>query len=141
MLVNVQDYMYDKHIGGTVLWNPREASKTKEGYTYSPATGLEHEMAHALDYLTNPKAHNARVDATDKQYDNKEERRVITGPEAKTAQANGEFPKGYVRTDHEYSSIRVSDPTKTTPVSTETPQQKQVSSPTMWERFWQWWNN
>jgi hypothetical protein len=37
---------------------------------------------------------------SDSQYDTKEERRVITGSEAKTAQANGEVPKGYIRQRH-----------------------------------------
>ncbi|GHT50735.1 hypothetical protein FACS189440_18680 [Bacteroidia bacterium] len=125
----------------TVFWNPRWASTTKEGYIYSPATTLEHEMDHASAYLTNPTAHDTRVATTDQQYDNKEERRVITGAEAKTAQANGEFPQGYVRTDHAgYKSIRVSDPTQTNPMSTAAPTQRQPTSSSWWDSFIQWWN-
>lgn len=37
---------------------------------------------------------------SDPQNDTLEERRVITGSEAKTARANGEFPKNDLRKDH-----------------------------------------
>ncbi len=133
-------YESNTHQEGTVFWSPRYASKTADGHVYSPATILEHEMGHAQSFLTDSKAHSDRRSTTDKQYDNAEERRVITGTEAKTAQANGEFPKGYVRPDHsDHGSIRVSDPTKTTPMPTQT--QTQQSSPSLWQRFKDWWNN
>jgi RHS repeat-associated protein len=137
MTAQLIDYIDNKHVEGVIYWNNLYGSKTKEGYAYSPATTLEHEMDHTLSYLTDPKAHEKRVKTPDKQYENAEERRVITGSEAKTAQANGEFPKGYVRTDHEYySSFRVSDPTKATPMQTQPSVQKQKSSPNLWKRFW-----
>ena len=64
---------------------------------------------------------------------NAEERRVITGAEAKTAHANGEFPQGYVRTDHaDHGNIRVSNPTKITPMPTTSPQQGQDKSNSFW---------
>jgi len=121
---------------GFIFWDSRLASKTEEGYVESPATILEHEMDHALDYLRNPKAHQDRVDTPDKQYKNAEERRVTTGSEAKTGYANGEYPKGYSRSDRkDYGDIRVSDPTQTTPI--QIPQQEQIKSPTLWDSFLQ----
>ncbi|MDR3046464.1 MAG: hypothetical protein LBU51_02470 [Bacteroidales bacterium] len=97
------------------------------------------ELAKA--YLTDPTAFINRSGTTDKSYDNKEERRVITGSEAKTAQANGEYPKGYTRTDHNhYKSIRVSNPTKTTPMPETPPVQQQSPKPSLMERLMEWWN-
>ena len=52
-----------------------------------PATGLEHEAAHAFNMKTN------KVDESpDTRYGTKEERSVIQGAELKTAKANGELP-------------------------------------------------
>ena len=137
----VVDAITNEQDGNIVYWNSQYATTTKEGYVYSPATTLEHEMTHELNYQKNPEAQKARRDTYDKQYENKEERKVITGAEAKTAQANGEFPKGYVRSDHNgYNRFKVSDPTKTTPAPPQPPQQ-QTPSPSLWERFKQWWNN
>lgn len=126
-----------------VFWESRLANKTKEGYIQSPATVLEHEMAHKLGYLKDPVAYTARaIPGSDKQYESLEERRVITGLEAKTARANGEYPLGYVRSDHEdHGSFWVSDPTQTSPESTSSPQQEQVKSSNLLERFLQWFNN
>lgn len=128
------------HTEGTVFWDTKYASKTAEGQVYSPATIMEHEMDHAKSYLTDPKAHRERAKTPDKQYGNAEERRVITGSEAKTAQANGEFPKGYVRTDHkDHGDMRVSNPTQTTPIPALPATQTQQSSPSLWQRLKDWW--
>jgi hypothetical protein len=127
---------------GTVYWDPKYASKTAEGHVYSPATILEHEMDHANSYLTNPDKHKERVDTYNKQYDTAEEMRVITGSEAKTAQANGEFPKGYVRSDHkDHGSIRVGSPIQTTPMPLRPLARPQQNSSSMWQRIKNWWNN
>jgi hypothetical protein len=46
-----------------------------------------------------------------KKYTNKEEYRVIQSSEVKTAQANGEFPKGHSRQSHENGTyVKVADP-------------------------------
>jgi hypothetical protein len=37
--------------------------------------------------------------------------------------------------------VVVGSPTKTTPTPTSATLQKQTTSPTLWERFIQWWNN
>jgi hypothetical protein len=142
MTANLRDGMDNAHTEGWVFWNPRWASKTSEGYVYSPATILEHEMDHALSYLTDPVAHAARAKkGTDKQYETKEERRVITGSEAKTAQANGEFPAGYMRTNHAIQDkVRVNSPTRTAQESASELQHQQATASNLWERFLQWLN-
>jgi RHS repeat-associated protein len=86
-----------------VQWNPSLGLETKDGKSMSPATTLEYEVAHDVDRQLNPDEHFGKERGTrsyDPKYDTKEERRVERGPEAKTAQKNGEFPKGYVRPDH-----------------------------------------
>jgi len=93
-------------------WNPKDGIKTDEGYKMSPATALDHEFDHATSYVDNPTAYDKRANTPDKQYDNKEERRVITGSEVRTARANYEYPQGYVRKNHSGGSfITVPNPT------------------------------
>ena len=105
-----------------VHWNPKKASGTAEGYTRSPATNLEHEFDHAVSYFTDPKGHEKRTKTYDRQYDNLEERRVITGSEAKTAQGRGEYPKRYTRKDHDsHQGYRVNSP---------------VSNRKLWRKDW-----
>ncbi len=87
-------------VEGFVFWNPDKGLKTKDGVELSPATILEHETDHAVDDADNHSEHSDRVGKEDTKYDNKEERRVITGSEAKTAVSNGEAKKGWVRSDH-----------------------------------------
>ena len=103
----------------TVYWNPDNGIKTTGGGSQSPATILNHEIDHGNDYLTCPKDHNERSDAGttspgpgyDSQYDTKEERRVITGSEADTAESNGES----TRNDHKGTPYRTVSPTSTKP--------------------------
>jgi hypothetical protein len=128
--------------GDVVFWNPTEAIKTAEGHVMSPATVLEHEMGHQQNYFTDKDAYKSRIRTSDKQYGNKEERKVITRTEAKTAQANGEYPKGYVRGDHkDHGNVRVSDPTKTTATPAPSATQTQQSVLSLWQRIKDWWNN
>lgn len=83
-----------------VSWNPNLGMETTNGYFLSPATVLEHEASHALGALMNIQEDTNY--GSDPQYDSQEERRVITGPEQETAQANGEIPMFSVtRTDHQ----------------------------------------
>ena len=82
-----------------VFWDPNLAFE-KDGLHYSPATGLEHEFDHAVDYQLNPKEHSNRVGQKVPQYENAEEERVMNGSEYKTALANGEIKKGQKRKDH-----------------------------------------
>ena len=125
-IIQLQHGANNYHEESVVYWNPDWADKVPGGYVESPATILEHEMAHGLSYLTDPVAHAARVLKGDKQYDNAEERRVITGTEAKTAQKNKELPEGYIRPDHkDHGEFRVSGVTKTLPMFIERPTAKQ----------------
>ena len=83
-----------------VLWNPKAGVETTEGYTMSPSTVLEHEVAHAVMDATDRANHLKMVNTYDAQFDNKGESVIITGTEARTAISNGEFPKGYSRSNH-----------------------------------------
>ena len=96
-----------------VLWNPERGLETDEGHSMSPATILEHEVDHGVRHeIDFQNFRKDDIDYNDVQYDTKEERRVITGSEAKTARANGEFPKNYVRKSHSGGkSIIVPSPT------------------------------
>ena len=72
---------------GFIRFNPNAGLQLNDGNILSPATGLEHEAAHAFNNKTN------NVDQTpDAKYGTKEERSVIKGAELKTAKANGELP-------------------------------------------------
>ncbi len=87
--------------GRTIFWNPRAALKTTNGNTISPATILDHEADHAVFELEHEAESDKLTLASDKSYDSKEEKRVITKREQKTALALGEIKKGQVtRTDH-----------------------------------------
>jgi RHS repeat-associated protein len=115
-----------------VVWFPGVAVKAPGGWAMSPATVLDHEFGHAVDYFNDPEEFNMRqngwkdklesLQGTPKywdvyrkyhsaEYGNRNEERVITGTEARTAQANGEYPPNYVRPDHFYvGRIKVSSP-------------------------------
>jgi hypothetical protein len=71
-------------------WNPAMGIETTNGSVLSPATVLEHEAAHALGFALNPELNKKLESTTDKKYDTKEEKRVVEGPEQKTARANGD---------------------------------------------------
>ena len=92
----------------TIFWNPNEGTITSEGGFQSPATCLEHEMDHAIDYVSNPKAHKQRSQISDDKYDTKEERRVTTGSEARQAKFNNESR----RYNHRGRSYKTKDPTR-----------------------------
>src|SRR4029079_9598646 len=79
----------------TVQWDPPSSIDHSNG-CMSPALALGHELAHADQFDTHPfrymwdKLHTAGA------YDNREEQRVITGPEAHAANTLGEA----TRNDH-----------------------------------------
>ncbi|OWV06178.1 RHS repeat-associated core domain-containing protein [Fibrobacter sp. UWH3] len=81
---------YDDDMKAIVInWNPNEALVFPEG-TQSPALGVLHEGFHAKGFLKNPSLYMKRFLENDDQYDNKEERRVIEGPESWAAEKLGE---------------------------------------------------
>lgn len=83
----------------------------------SPATALNHELDHGVAAIKDPDGYAERTDpkkGADSQYDNKEEKRVITGSEQKTAKALGEIKEGEVtRTNHKGTQIKTIAPTST----------------------------
>jgi len=95
----------------TVFWNSRQGYVTTKDGHQSAATALEHEMDHAVDDAKDPKAHRERNGKKDKQYDNKEERRVIKGSETKTAKANKES----INKNHKGKTYKTISPTSTKP--------------------------
>lgn len=98
----------------SIGWNPQAGLTTPYGQPgQSPATLLGHEMDHANFDRTNPDCFakgvaNKRSD----DYDNEEEKRVITGSEAKTASKKGEG----VRNSHRGKLYPVSGPTSNVPL-------------------------
>ncbi len=93
---NDATFYYHREDQPTIYWQSRQGLITTEGGKQSPATALEHEMDHAIDDANNHNKHVDRKKQKDYQYDDKEERRVITGSEAQTAKSNNEA----IRKDH-----------------------------------------
>ena len=87
----------------TIHWDPHSALRTTDGGTQSPALGLGHEIDHAVeDPATGEKLSNIY----DPQYDNAEEKRVITGSETHAAKTLGEA----IRHDHGGTVFEVKSP-------------------------------
>ena len=72
-----------------IRFNPTAGLKLDDGNILSPATGLEHEAAHAVN---NKKGVDSKIN---NKYGTTEERSVIKGAELKTAKANGELPANH----------------------------------------------
>ncbi len=95
-----------------IRWNSYMGSKSDNGVIRSPASILAHEADHAIDDLTDARAHSDRRDRLNAQYGNEEEKRVITGSEQKTSLANGEIKTGQVtRRNHNGTSVLTIGPT------------------------------
>jgi len=105
---------YSSFYGPIIYWNPLNGTLTDEGFVLSPATRIEHEMDHAVDDFLHPVENLKRVnDNKDTNFENKEEERVITGSEKKTAIANKEVKNGQQRKSHEGTTVVVESPTST----------------------------
>lgn len=87
----------------TIHWDPHSALRTTHGGHQSPAMGLGHEVDHAVE---NEAAAERLARTFDAHYDNKEERRVITGSERHAALTLHEDQ----RSDHGGSTYRVDSP-------------------------------
>ena len=87
----------------TIAWDPYSALRTSRGGTQSPALGLGHEVAHAIEA---PKREERLAAQSVARYDNAEERRVIFGSERHAAHTLGEG----VRFDHRGTTYRVPTP-------------------------------
>ena len=100
--------------GGTIFWNPDLGLENENGTVSSPATIFDHEATHALGHKKNPEKYDIDRNKYDKRYENAEERRVIAGPEQKTAFANREIKKGEVtRTNHKGKYVKTEGVTST----------------------------
>ena len=102
---------------GAIYFDPSGGVETHKDHLLSPATLLGHEIDHAVqdkDKSTHDKFIND-LNTPDKNYTNKEDRRVITGSEQETALKHGEIKKGEVtREDHGFKKILIMpDPTST----------------------------
>ncbi len=86
-----------------IHWDPHSALRTGSGGRQSPALGLGHEIDHAVE---DPDRMERLVTSPDRAYDNREERRVVTGSERHAARALGEA----VRHDHGGTTYRVASP-------------------------------
>jgi RHS repeat-associated protein len=96
----------------TIYWSPTIGVETTNYVDLSPATVLDHEFDHAQQYLSNPEQYSRDAKTSDPNYENKEEKRVITGSEQKTARKMGEIGKDEVtRTDHKGRLIETKGPT------------------------------
>ena len=85
----------------TIYWNPKLGIVTNENVALSPASALNHEADHALQNVTKTKQSEKDRGSYDKNYSNKEEKRVIQGSEQKVARQLGEIKQGQVtRKDH-----------------------------------------
>ena len=85
----------------TITWSSRTGVLTNNAFELSPTTVLNHEIDHAVQYDKNRKRQIEDYKSKDDSYGNKEERRVITGSEQKTARVLGEISKlDVTRTDH-----------------------------------------
>lgn len=87
----------------TIAWDPYSALRTTEGGTQTPALGLGHEVAHAVEA---PSREDTLTAHRLPRYDNAEERRVIRGSERHAAITLGEA----VRYDHRGTTYRVATP-------------------------------
>jgi hypothetical protein len=109
--IELRSYPLNRHIAGKVYWDPFTAHDYGD-FTLSPATVLEHEMAHAVSFSNDASSHRDRQRKIDSQYESAEERRVITGAERETAIKNREMKPGQVRHSHAAGrGIKVNDPT------------------------------
>jgi hypothetical protein len=87
----------------TIAWDPYSALRTTRGGMQSPALGLGHEIAHAIE----PPAREAILSNRLRPgYDNAEEARVIRGSERHAARTLGEA----ARFDHRGNLYRVHTP-------------------------------
>jgi hypothetical protein len=90
----------------TIAWDPHSALRTTSGGRQSPALGLLHEEDHAYEREIDAARLSRLQNTFDARYDNREERRVITGVETRAATILGEG----ARHDHDGSLYVVPSP-------------------------------
>ncbi|HSH39294.1 MAG TPA: RHS repeat-associated core domain-containing protein, partial [Chthoniobacterales bacterium] len=75
-----------------INWNPHAAASVKGG-SQSPAMVLGHEGQHGERFIRDPKGAIRDTNTRAPGFGNREEQRVITGPEANAARTLGETPR------------------------------------------------
>jgi RHS repeat-associated protein len=104
----VRDDIYDKNTGPafyedrmSITWKPTEGLDTDGDSNLTATVILDHEMDHTLGFLNNPEEYHKRLTPNGTDYDNEEEKRVITGSEQNTARKLGlTTPKQTTRKNH-----------------------------------------
>jgi len=105
---------------GYVTWRPEQGVLSEDGsLTASPATILEEEFDHAVDAAKHPEEHKQRSQTADAKYTDKEERRVAEGSNAKTGQANKEYPAGKKMGSHKGTVVVVDGGPTSTKINKE----------------------
>lgn len=85
----------------TIYWDPNMGVYTTSVYFLTPAENLGHEFDHLQEYNECPEEVMSNREITDENYGNKEEERVISGSESKTAHELGRIKDGQqTRYDH-----------------------------------------
>jgi RHS repeat-associated protein len=92
----VESNIFSQSSEGNVFWNPNIGSNFENGIVVSPASVLDHELDHMVDFSKNPIENRDRASQENDQYGTNEEERVITGSEQETAKANGEIRDGQI---------------------------------------------
>ncbi len=92
-----------------IWWDSRAGIQTTDGGLQSPALQLEHEFDHARSRLIDLPSNLDRSKQYDAQYDNAEEKRVITGSEKDSAIRLGEG----VRNNHKGKLYKTTRSTST----------------------------
>ena len=95
----------------TIYWNSRQAFSTTNAVILSPTTILNHEADHALQAKTHYKKWVKEIQEDKKNpYESKEEERVITGSEQRTAKALGEIgEEEKTRDNHKSANTIITD--------------------------------
>ena len=108
VIPNNQNITQVRKTGPTIIdYDPHNGLRTTERGRQSPALGAGHEMDHAVRRETDRKGYDRdRLRRSDKQYDTREERRVIEGSEAHAAKTLGEDR----RFDHKGEPFRTDSP-------------------------------
>lgn len=89
----------------TIYWNPYYAVQTDNGYRLTPMQALFHDFGHAKKRNENPEEFYQDFKNADAEYDNLEDKRVITDEEQKDAHIlapvlNNPVPEEGTRTNH-----------------------------------------
>ena len=107
--INSFSFSSDNNDANIITWNPYQAIMTDNDLLMSPATTLAHELGHAASFDKDKNTYIKRRREKDNEYDNTEEKRVITKTEQFAAHAHGELmPYQTTRENHRGDMINFS---------------------------------